>query len=141
MTIYDRIYEQDRVPAILALGRALSTDFGKAMFLAIYEETEELDKRRKRASEFEDCRLIDSIVKRDNTTTWDAGVLNGLWCSFVAYIALNSPDKRRISLQVAIDHELYDEFKQFQLNATEEQIEDMRETCKMCVPRLKVRYR
>ena len=127
------IYERDRVPAMLAIGRALSTDFGKAMFLAVYEEEEELAERRERAFEFAGRRLSNEKVERDKDATWSAGVRSGLWHSFVAYIALESGLYKN-----QIDHELYDEFGHFKLNATEEQVEAMREACKT---RLKVRYR
>lgn len=127
------IYERDRVPAILAIGKALSTDYGKAMFLAIYEEEEENAERRERASEFCGRRLSKEKVSRDADVTWSSGVKSGLWNAFVAYIALTNN-----LYKVQADHELYYEFCEFKRNATEEQVEAMRDACKTS---LKVRYR
>ena len=127
------IYERDRVPAILAIGKALSTDYGKAMFLAVYEEEEETKERRERASKFIGRRLSNEKVSRDSDVTWSSGVRAGIWNSLVAYIALESGLYKN-----QVDRELFHEFGEFNRNATEEQVEAMRNACKT---RLKVRYR
>ena len=118
------IYERTRVPGILALGKALSTDYGKAMFLAIYDEENEVKRRREKTYPYLDRRFCKELARLQEDVTWSAGKTSGIRLAFTSYVAATCGVSRH-SADYELDFELYE----FRRNASEEDIRAMRELC------------
>ena len=118
------IYERTRVPGILAIGKALSTDYGKAMFLAIYDEEDETKRRREKTYPYCGKRFCKAYADLQQNVTWSAGKCAGLRRAFTAYVAATYGVSQHCA-----DYELDFEMYEFRRYASEQDIQAMRKLC------------
>lgn len=118
------IYERTRVPGILALGKALSTDYGKAMFLAIYDEENETRRRREKTYPYLGKRFCKDLARLLEDVTWSAGKESGIRFAFTSYVAATCGVSRH-----SADYELDFELDEIRRHASNEDIRAIREVC------------